>query len=37
MGIALFEVVPIAIVWFVFFPPAFYCRWVGRRGKPAAA
>ena len=36
-GMALFEVVPIAIFWFVFFPPAFYCRWVERRGKPAPA
>jgi hypothetical protein len=37
MGIALFEVVPIAIVWFVFFPPEFYCRWVERGGKSATA
>jgi hypothetical protein len=29
-GIALFEILPIAIVWFVFFPPAFYRRWVER-------
>jgi hypothetical protein len=36
-GIALFDVVPIAIFWFVFFPPAFYCRWVERRGSQAAA
>jgi hypothetical protein len=27
-GITLFEILPIAIFWFVFFPPAFYCRWV---------
>jgi hypothetical protein len=41
-GIALFEVVPVAIVWLVFFPPAFYCRWVegggstGAEGSPPA-
>jgi hypothetical protein len=29
---ALFDVAPIALVWFVFFPPAFYCRWVERGG-----
>ena len=37
MGIAFFEVVPIAIVWFVFFPPDFYCRWVENRGKSVTA
>ena len=36
-GVALFEVAPVTIIWFVFFPPAFYCRWVERRGKPAPA
>jgi hypothetical protein len=28
LGTALFEVVPVAIIWLVFFPPAFYRRWV---------
>ena len=28
MGIALFEILPAVILSFVFFPPAFYCRWV---------
>jgi hypothetical protein len=37
LGIAFFEVVPIAIVWFVFFPPAFYRRWVEGGGKRAGA
>jgi hypothetical protein len=42
IGIALFEVVPVASVWFVFFPPAFYRRWVegggsrGAEGTPPA-
>jgi hypothetical protein len=42
LGIALFEIAPMAIVWFVFFPPAFYCRWVegggttGAEGSPPA-
>jgi len=36
VGMAFFEVVPIAIVWFVFFPPEFYCRWIeGGRSKGA--
>ena len=26
--VALFEIVPVVIIWFIFFPPAFYCRWV---------
>ena len=26
--VAVFEAVPVALIWFVFFPPAFYCRWV---------
>jgi len=34
---ALFEIVPITIVWFVFFPPEFYCRWVEGGEKPADA
>jgi hypothetical protein len=37
IGTALFDVAPIAIIWFVFFPPAFYCRWVEGGGKPADA
>ena len=36
-GIAAFEVVPVAVIWLVFFPPAFYCRWVEGSGKPADA
>jgi hypothetical protein len=36
-GVALFEAVPVTVVWFVFFPPAFYCRWVEGGGKPATA
>jgi hypothetical protein len=36
-AIALFEFIPIAIIWFVFFPPEFYCRWVEGGGKSAAA
>jgi hypothetical protein len=34
LGVALFEVVPVAIIGFVFFPPEFYCRWVEGGGKP---
>jgi len=37
LGVALFEVIPVAIIWFVFFPPDFYCRWVEGRGKPSPA
>jgi hypothetical protein len=37
VGMALFDVAPIALVWFVFFPPAFYRRWIERSGKPATA
>jgi PAS domain-containing protein len=36
-GVALFEVFPVTIIWFVFFPPAFYCRWIEGSGKPADA
>jgi hypothetical protein len=36
-GVALFEVVPVAVIWFVFFPPAFYCRWVEGGAKPTDA
>jgi len=34
-GIALFEVIPVVVIWFVFFPPEFYRRWVEGGGKPA--
>jgi hypothetical protein len=34
-GVAVFEVVPAAVIWFVFFPPEFYCRWIEGSGKPA--
>ncbi len=27
-GVALFEVVPVTLIWFAFFPPAFYRRWI---------
>jgi len=36
LGTALFEILPIAIVWFVFFPPAFYRRWVEGGGSARA-
>jgi hypothetical protein len=36
-GVAAFESVPVAIIWFIFFPPEFYCRWVEGGGKPADA
>jgi hypothetical protein len=36
-GVALFEAVPVAVIWLVFFPPEFYCRWVEGGGKRAAA
>ena len=36
-GVALFEAVPVAVIWFVFFPPEYYCRWVEGSGKPADA
>ncbi len=31
-GVAAFEVVPVVFIWFVFFPPEFYCRWVEGAG-----
>jgi hypothetical protein len=37
VGVGLLEFVPIAIVWFVFFPPAFYCRWVESGGRADTA
>jgi hypothetical protein len=30
--IATFEAVPVVFIWFVFFPPAYYCRWVEGSG-----
>jgi hypothetical protein len=36
-GVALFEIIPVAVIAFVFFPPAFYCRWVEGSGKAADA
>jgi hypothetical protein len=36
-GGAVFEAVPVAVIWFVFFPPAFYCRWIEGSAKPADA
>jgi len=36
LGIAFFEIVPIVVVWFVFFPPEFYCRWVEGGGSTEA-
>jgi hypothetical protein len=36
-GVALFEVVPVAVIAFVFFPPEFYRRWVEGSGKRADA
>jgi hypothetical protein len=32
--VGFFEVVPAAVVWFVFYPPAFYRVWVDRRYAP---
>ena len=35
---ALFEVAPVVVIWLIFFPPEFYCRWVEGGGrKPADA
>jgi hypothetical protein len=36
LGMAFFEILPIVIVGFVFFPPAFYCRWVAGGGSTGA-
>jgi hypothetical protein len=36
-GVALFEAVPVVVIWFVFFPPEYYCRWVEGSGKRADA
>jgi hypothetical protein len=35
--VATFEVVPVAVIWLIFFPPEFYCRWVEGSGKSADA
>jgi len=35
--VAMFEAVPVAFIWLIFFPPEFYRRWVEGRGKPAGA
>jgi hypothetical protein len=37
LAIALLEIVPVAIIWCVFFPPKFYCRWIEGSAKPADA
>jgi hypothetical protein len=36
-AIAFLEFLPIAMVWFVFFPPTFYCRWVEGGGRADTA
>jgi hypothetical protein len=36
-GIAFLEFLPIAMVWFVFFPPTFYCRWIESGGQADTA
>jgi hypothetical protein len=36
-GVAIFEAVPVVIIWLVFFPPESYCRWVEGSGKRADA
>jgi hypothetical protein len=36
-GVAIFEAVPVVIIWLVFFPPEPYCRWVEGSGKRADA
>jgi len=36
-GIAFLEFLPIAMVWFVFFPPQFYCRWIESSGQADTA
>jgi hypothetical protein len=36
LGMALFDVAPITIFWFVFFPPEFYCRWIEGSGSSGA-
>ena len=33
--VGVFEFVPVAVTWFVFYPPAFYRDWVERRYAPA--
>jgi hypothetical protein len=36
-GNALFEVLPVGVLWFLFFPPDFYRRWIEGRAKAAHA
>jgi hypothetical protein len=36
-GVALFEAVPVVVIWFVFFPPEFDRRWIEGSGKRADA
>jgi hypothetical protein len=36
-GIGFLEILPIAMVWFVFFPPEFYCRWIESGGRTDTA
>jgi hypothetical protein len=36
-GVAAFEVAPVMVIWFVFFPPAFYCRWIEGAGRTKKA
>jgi hypothetical protein len=36
-GIAFFEFLPIVMVWFVFFPPESYCRWIESSGRAETA
>jgi len=35
-GVAVFEAVPVMIIWVLFFPPAFYCRWIEGRESTGA-
>ena len=37
LGVAAFEAVPVVVIWLIFFPPEFYCRWVEGSGKSADA
>jgi hypothetical protein len=34
-GVAIFEVIPVTVIWLVFFPPEIYCRWIEGSAKPA--
>ncbi len=33
LGVAVFEAAPVMVIWLVFFPPEFYCRWVEGAGR----